>query len=84
MGARYRGKAAELVDSLYEAPDVEVVRANGAFAEALELYKKMDDKAWGHTDCGSILIMRARGLSEALAHDHHFEQAGFVALLRNS
>jgi predicted nucleic acid-binding protein len=26
--------------------------------------------------------MRQRGVSEALAHDHHFEQAGFIALLR--
>jgi hypothetical protein len=24
------------------------------------------------------------GLTEALAHDHHFEQAGFIALLRGA
>ena len=26
---------------------------------------------------------RARGIKSALAHDHHFEQAGFKALLRD-
>jgi len=26
--------------------------------------------------------MKERGMTEALSHDHHFEQAGFVALLR--
>jgi hypothetical protein len=28
--------------------------------------------------------MGMRGLAEALAHDVHFEQAGFVALLRSA
>jgi len=27
-------------------------------------------------------VMRDRGITEALAADHHFEQAGFRALLR--
>ena len=29
------------------------------------------------------MAMEERGITEALAHDHDFEQAGFVALLRN-
>jgi predicted nucleic acid-binding protein len=29
-----------------------------------------------------MVVMQQRGLTEALTPDHHFEQAGFVALLR--
>jgi predicted nucleic acid-binding protein len=44
--------------------------------------KQRADKEWSLTDCASFKIMKARGITEALAHDHHFEQAGFTALLR--
>ena len=40
------------------------------------------DKEWSLTDCISFVLMRERSVHEALAYDHHFEQAGFVALLR--
>ena len=33
------------------------------------------------TDCISFVVMLEHGLSEALTADHHFEQAGFKALL---
>jgi predicted nucleic acid-binding protein len=42
------------------------------------------DKAWGLVDCASFLSMQERGISQALAYDEHFKQAGFVALLRDS
>jgi predicted nucleic acid-binding protein len=53
------------------------------FREALSFYRQYKDKEWGLTDCASFLIMRETGLAEALTHDHHFEQAGFKALLRS-
>ena len=31
----------------------------------------------------SFVVMRERGITEALAYDRDFEQAGFTALLRN-
>ena len=72
------------VDAIRANPNVEVVpQTSMQFREALDLYKKMADKEWSLTDCASFEIMKARGISEALAHDHHFEQAGFIALLRN-
>jgi len=40
------------------------------------------DKDWSLTDCISFELMRRRRLTRALAFDHHFEQAGFEALLR--
>jgi predicted nucleic acid-binding protein len=40
------------------------------------------DKDWSLTDCISFVVMNAESISEALTGDEHFEQAGFVALLR--
>ena len=72
------------VDAIRANPNVEVVpQTSIQFRDAFELYKKMADKEWSLTDCASFEIMKARGISEALAHDRHFEQAGFVALLRD-
>jgi predicted nucleic acid-binding protein len=41
------------------------------------------DKEWGIVDCFSFEVMRIRGMRFALTADHHFEQAGFIALLLN-
>jgi predicted nucleic acid-binding protein len=53
-----------------------------AFDEAVKLYQSRRDKAWSLTDCTSFVIMRLRHLRDALTADHHFEQAGFNALLK--
>jgi predicted nucleic acid-binding protein len=50
----------------------------------LELYTRRPDKAWSLTDCISFVVMTDLGLGEALTGDHHFEQAGFRALLREA
>jgi uncharacterized protein len=34
------------------------------------------------TDCISFATMQREGIAEALTGDHHFEQAGFIALLK--
>ena len=48
----------------------------------LQLYTARPDKEWSLTDCISFVVMQENGLTEALTADHHFEQAGFVALLK--
>ena len=64
-------------------PGVVVVPASEAlFQGGLDLYRSRPDKAWSLTDCISFVVMRERGLTETLAYDRHFEQAGFRALLR--
>ena len=49
----------------------------------MELYFARTDKEWSLTDCVSFEIMRMQGTAEALTADHHFEQAGFTALLKS-
>jgi uncharacterized protein len=48
----------------------------------LDLYHQHADKGWTLTDCVSFIVMRERGVTDALTGDKHFEQAGFVALLK--
>lgn len=71
------------VEAIRGNPNIEVVpQTSLQFGEAFDFYRRMTDKEWSLTDCASFALMRERGLREALAHDHHFEQAGFIALLR--
>jgi predicted nucleic acid-binding protein len=72
------------VDAIRANPNVEVVpQTSIQFRDAYGMYKQMTDKEWSLTDCASFEIMKARGIADALAHDRHFEQAGFIALLRD-
>jgi len=48
----------------------------------VELYAERPDKGWSLTDCISFVVMRQQGITQALTGDHHFEQAGFTALLK--
>ncbi|MFM8330964.1 MAG: type II toxin-antitoxin system VapC family toxin [Candidatus Methylumidiphilus sp.] len=80
-----REVAAKMVELIRSNPNVEVIPQTGQqFRDALELYRTRADKAWSLTDCASFKLMESRAISEALAYDRHFEQAGFQALLRTS
>lgn len=39
-------------------------------------------RGWSLTDCISFVTMREMAVAEALTGDRHFEQAGFIALLK--
>jgi predicted nucleic acid-binding protein len=78
-----RERAAEAVEKLLRDPNVDVVPQTGRqFLDAFGRYRSRTDKAWSLTDCASFLVMEQRNIKDALAYDQHFEQAGFVALLR--
>jgi uncharacterized protein len=72
-----------LLQRLRISPSTRLVRATGGlFNEATDLYEKRPDKSWSLVDCSSFVLMGRFKLKEALTADHHFEQAGFRALLR--
>jgi uncharacterized protein len=69
---RYRHAAVQLFDSLEADPTVETVSlSDEVYTRALQLYRERPDEEWGLTDCVSFLVMRDRGLTEALTTDEH-------------
>ena len=79
---RYRAAAIELLDSIEEDPNIEIIPLSEEFYErAIELYRQRQDKEWGITDCISFTVMEDHKLTKALTTDDHFQQAGFRALL---
>jgi predicted nucleic acid-binding protein len=50
--------------------------------QGIEFYDQRPDKEWSLTDCLSFVVMNQEKITEALTGDHHFEQAGFTALLK--
>lgn len=78
-----------LVQSFLEAacedPLTTVVPVDCRLLDRARLLKEARaDKDWGITDCISFIVMQDHGMTEALAADRHFLQAGFRALLRDS
>jgi uncharacterized protein len=70
-------------DALRDEPEVKMIEATKQlFDAALTLFRSRPDKEWSLTDCISFVVMEQEGLTEALTGDHHFEQAGFRALLK--
>ena len=83
-GRHSRELVTSLARGLQSNPGVDVVPASSPlFNAAVERYVSRRDQRWSLTDCASFLVMEERGISEALAYDRDFEQAGFVALLRS-
>ena len=82
-GADARLDAMRLWRDIDEDPKVEIIHQTDAqFRAAAELYAARPDQRWSLVDCASFLIMEERDITHALAYDRDFEQAGFVALLR--
>ncbi len=73
----------QVLDDLAADPNSVVIRpSQQLFEKGAQLYGDRPDKQWSLTDCISFVVMAEEGISDALTGDHHFEQAGFVALLK--
>lgn len=83
-GARWRREALATVASIRQSEDVDVLTDEETpFDDGLALYAAREDKGYSMTDCISMQWMRDAGVYEALTHDEHFAQEGFVLLLRS-
>ena len=72
------------IEGLKASPHVEIVHVDATLdAQAWRLFTERPDKEWSLVDCASFVVMRQQGLWAAFTTDHHFEQAGFVCLLKS-
>jgi hypothetical protein len=78
-----RGRVRDFIQHLRASSVCEIIPASRELLDrAIDLYHQHADKQWTLTDCASFVTMRERDLTDALTGDRHFEQAGFVALLK--
>ena len=74
-----------LVRDLQSDPGTLIVPASRSlFQRGFDLFIARPDKNWSMVDCLSFIVMNTRRIKNALTADHHFEQAGFKALLRDT
>lgn len=71
-----------LNQEVHADPKTLVIPADRTLYDAgVNLYASRQDKDWSLTDCISFAAMHQFGLTNALTADHHFQQAGFTAML---
>ena len=78
-----RPSLVDYIEAIKGAPYVKVIHVDEKLdAAGWALLKSRPDKDWSLVDAVSFVVMQERSIREALTTDHHFEQAGFVRLLK--
>ena len=78
-----RNQRAQAIDAgvLLRNEDVDYVSVDDTlFDDGWRYLIRYKDKHFSLTDCVSFVVMKRRGISQALTFDHHFAQAGFEIL----
>jgi uncharacterized protein len=71
------------IENIKVSPFVRILHVDAALhEEAWRLLTSRSDKLWSLVDCSSFMLMTRLGLTEALTTDQHFEQAGFIRMLK--
>jgi len=79
----FRREVLNFVVELIEDPEINVVWVTEAdHLAAVSLLRSRPDKQYSLCDAVSFVLMRRFNLTDALTTDHHFEQEGFVRLVR--
>lgn len=80
-----RSAVLNFIVDLLSSPDIETVWVDEEIHRAaINLLILRQDKTYSLCDAVSFVLMRHRGIAEALTTDHHFEQEGFTRLLKLS
>ncbi len=78
-----RMKSIKFIESIKSSALVDIIHIDEDLdAKSWELLKNRPDKNWSLVDCSSFIVMQKNNIVEALTTDHHFEQSGFVRLLK--
>ena len=77
-----RKESLAFASDVLESPEIELVWVDQMLHnEAMSLLQSQLDKSYSLCDAVSVVLMRQRGLSDALTIDRHFSQAGFRRLM---
>lgn len=78
-----RPTAIDFIQGLKTSPYVEIVYIDILIdTQAWQLLASRKDKEWSLVDCSSFVVMQQHSMVETLTTDRHFEQAGFIRLLK--
>jgi predicted nucleic acid-binding protein len=78
---RDRGLFAKLLEFMDADNRIQVVAVSDiAFKLGVAKFLGRSDKSWSLIDCISFDVMENQGITEALAGDHHFSQAGYTPM----
>ncbi len=79
-----RLRAVQFVRAILSNPAIEVhPQSRASLLRSMALYETRRDKRYSLTDCAAMAVMHSAGITKALTSDRHFEQEGFVALMRD-
>ncbi len=82
LGVQARERAGGLLDDLMADLRTTIVHQDAElFFAGVDLYRSGLDKGYSLTDCMSMVVCGATGVTDVLSHDRHFAQEGFVLLL---
>jgi len=80
---RTRNAGTVILQALEEDDSLTIIQnSEELYRRAFALYTSRTDKEWGMTDCISFVVMTSEKITDALTTDTHYQQAGFVALMR--
>lgn len=78
-----RNQLFSIINTIKSRAYIQIIHIDPATDQAAwELCQNRPDKPWSLVDCSSFVIMEQYGIQTALTTDHHFEQAGFIRLLK--
>lgn len=74
-----------IIDTIKATPYLDIIHIDAETdTAAWNLCKSRPDKPWSLVDCTSFILMKQQNIQNALTSDRHFEQAGFIRLLKSS
>lgn len=86
LGSRYplpRNRLFRYIHAVKKLSVVKVIHIDKETdAESWRLCESRPDKAWSLVDASSFVVMNQLNIRSALTTDKHFEQAGFIRLLK--
>lgn len=78
-----RQQIIEFVTGLKKSPYLKIIHIDASLDDqAWNYFQRHQDKNRSLVDCASFIIMNQYNIGEALTSDRHFEQAGFIRLLK--